>query len=132
MRYMKFLAKDVRCSYEDFYKLYTVTRNQQVVFTSLRLGAGYYSPTFRVFFRYDRAPLKKISFQEGGKSGQREVLKFRSALSMLPLILILTFTQILDWWVKKDEDNTDRRSVKGVQTEWTACSPAVQEHYSKS
>lgn len=125
MRHMKFLFS------WDFYKPYTVTRIQQLVFILLWLRAGYYSPPFRFFFRCYRAPLKKISKREG-KSGQREVLKFRSVLPMLLLILILTFTQISDWWVRKDEDNTGKRRVKGVQTERTVCSPEIKEHYSKS
>lgn len=42
------------------------TRTQQGVLILLRLGAGYYSPTFRgFFFRYFRAPLKETSKREG-------------------------------------------------------------------
>lgn len=61
MRYMRFLAKHVRCSYVDFYKLWSESNKCHWFYWDSGLDTSPLLLGFRGFFRYYRAPLKNVS-----------------------------------------------------------------------
>lgn len=61
MRYMRFLAKHVRCSYVDFYKLWSESNKCHWFYWDSGLDTTPLLLGFRGFFIYYRAPLKNVS-----------------------------------------------------------------------